>query len=225
MRVKKYTVASLLLVFMVAAGGPAGAEPARGALGPVRLGGKLGPGIVTWAGADADGDFLDTVGKLGFSASAFANIGVSALFGMDTGPVVLSIQPELSYAAKGAGIEIDGGDAGVFRSSHLSLALLPRVAYAVTPRLIPYMVIGPALGLLLDAEIENRLGTVTNIEDDFTSTDLGLMIGLGADVPIAAYGSLVFELRADLGLTSIDGQGDGDDIKNRAYSFMVGYQY
>lgn len=191
----------------------------------VQPGGKIGLGIVTWGGADADDDFLSTVEKIGFSVGAFAKIGLNALFKLDTGPVALLIQPELSYVAKGAGIEIDGEDVGEFRSSYVAVALLPRVEYALATRVTPYVVLGPALGLMLNAELENRIGMVTNIEDNFTSTDFGLVLGLGADVPISAYGTLVFELRADVGLTSIDGQGDGDDIKNRAYSLMVGYQY
>lgn len=192
---------------------------------PAHFGAKVGVGVVTWGGADADDDFLSTDGKLGLSLAGFANLEIDELVSLDWKPWRLMLQSEMLYATKGAGIEI-GTARGAYNLSYLEIAVLPRVEYAVSgKKFSPYALLGPAIGFLLSGEIKNSQGNVTDIKDDFTSTDFGLVLGLGADVPISAYATLVFELRADLGLTSIDGQGDGDDIKNRAYSLMVGYQY
>jgi Outer membrane protein beta-barrel domain len=142
---------------------------------------------------------------------------------LDIQPLRLEVSPEILYASRGAGIEI-GALTGSYDLSYLAVAVLPRIAYSLGG-VTPYLVVGPELAFLLSGEIVNSMGNVTDIEDNFTSTDFGLVIGLGADVPISSQGALVFELRATLGLVSIDGQGDGDDIKNRGLLFMLGYQY
>jgi hypothetical protein len=77
---------------------------------------------------------------------------------------------------------------------------------------------------LHQAELRNRFGN-TDIKDDFKSTDLGLILGVGAMYSLPPVGSLGLELRADLGLVSIDGQGDGDEIRNAALSLLLVYLY
>lgn len=201
----------------------ASAETPQSETPPVHVGGKIGLGLVAWGGEDASNDFLTTTSKLGFSVAAFARLNINELLPLGRGRLNLAIHPEVIYATRGAGIEI--GDAmGSYDLSYLAVALLPRIGYSLD-RLAPYVVVGPELGFLLSGEIVNSMGNATDIKDDFKSTDLGLVVGLGTDFLMSARGALVLELRANLGLVSIDGQGDGDDIKNRGLSFMLGYQY
>lgn len=224
MSYSKYAMSASIGLILVIAAQVAHADATR-TTAPAHLGVKAGVGVVTWGGADADNDFLSTDGKLGLSLAGFVNLGIDELVSLDWKPWRLMLQSEVLYTTKGAGIEIDTAR-GAYRLSYLEVTMLPRFEYAVPgKKFSPYALVGPSIGLLLSGEIENSQGDVTDIKDDFTSTDLGLVLGIGADVPISVYGLLVLELRAELGLTSIDGQGGGDDVKNRAYLLMVGYQY
>jgi cysteine-rich repeat protein len=49
--------------------------------------------------------------------------------------------------------------------------------------------------------------------------------GLGAMHSLPPWGALGLELRADLGLARIDGQGDGDEIRNAALTLLLAYLY
>ena len=199
------------------------AEAPRGGGGAFHVGGRLGLGLVAWGGDGASDETFMTTSKLGFSVGAFARLDLDELLSLDMRPLSLAVSPEILYATRGAGIEI-GTLTGSYDLSYLAVAVLPRIGYSLGG-VAPYLVVGPELGFLLTGEIVNSMGNVTDIKNDFKSTDIGLVVGLGADVPISSHGALVFELRATLGLVSIDGQGDGDDIKNRGLLFMLGYQY
>jgi hypothetical protein len=214
-------VCSILLMLLVPY--PVSAEPPQKEMRSIQVGGKLGLGLVAWGGDDASDETFTTTSKLGFSVGAFARLDLDELLSLDIQPLSLDVSPEVLYATRGAGIEL-GTLTGSYDLSYLTLAVLPRIGYSLG-RVAPYLVVGPELGFLLTGEIVNSMGNVTDIKDNFTSTDFGLVIGLGADVPISSRGALVFELRGTLGLVSIDGQGDGDDVKNRGLLFMLGYQY
>lgn len=186
-------------------------------------GAKLGPGLVTWSGNDANSESFTTASKFGYSVAAFASVDLSQWVALDDKPLKLGVQPEISYAARGANFDI-GVVQGSYDVRYLAVALAPRLSYSAG-RLAPYVLAGPELGFLLGGDIVDGAGNVTDISDDFTSTDLGLVLGLGADVPVSSRGAFVLELRATLSLRSIDGQGDGDDIKNQGFFFMLGYSY
>lgn len=212
---------ALSVALLVVAPCMASAEPSD-EKGPLfRAGAKLGPGLVTWNGDDANRQAFTTGGEFGYSVVAFASVDLSRLVALDGKPLKLGGQPEISYSARGASFDI-GVVQGSYDVRYLAVALAPRLSYSAG-RLAPYVLAGPELGFLLRGDIVDGAGNVTDISDDFTSTDLGLILGLGADVPVSSRGALVLELRATQGLRSIDGQGDGDDIKNQGFFFMLGY--
>ncbi len=214
---------ALGVALLVGAPFMASAEPPRESAAPFHVGAKLGPGPVTWSGADANRESFTTTRKLGYSIAAFASVDLSRLVALDDGPLKLGVQPEISYAARGASFDI-GVVQGSYDLRYLAVALAPRLSYSAGS-LAPYVLAGPEVGFLFRGDIVDGAGNVTDIKDDFTSTDLGLVLGLGTDVPVASRGALVLELRATLSLRSIDGQGDGDDIKNQGFFFMLGYRY
>lgn len=201
----------------------ASAEPPREEVTLFRAGAKIGPGLVTWSGDDANSEAFATTGEFGYLVAAFASVDLRRLVALDGKALKLGVQPEISYAARGASFDI-GVVQGSYDVRYLAVALAPRLSYSAG-WLAPYVLAGPELGFLLRGDIVDGAGNVTDISDDFTSTDLGLVLGLGADVPASSRGALVLELRATLSLRSIDGQGDGDDIKNQGFFFMLGYCY
>jgi opacity protein-like surface antigen len=196
--------------------------------GMLRVGAFLGGGLVDWVGKDADGSRpeYESIAKPGFSAGLLATLDLSRLFSLDMETFHLAVQPEISYATKGAGVERNGEeDRGSFDLSYLQSGLLVRIDYAVTARVNPYLLVGPELGFLLAAQRRNILGDTSDIKDNLKSTDIGLVMGLGAMYSLPPWGALGLELRADLGLVSIDGQGDGDEIRNAALSLLLAYLY
>ena len=54
-------------------------------------------------------------------------------------------------------------------------------------------------------------------------TFCGIIVAILYALP--PHGSLGLELRGDLGLVSIDGQGDGDEIRNAALTLLLVYLY
>jgi hypothetical protein len=193
-----------------------------------RFGAFLGGSLVDWAGADVDGEVPGevTVAKPGFHTGLVMTVALDTLLSLDFEPVRLLAQPELAYAAKGTGYERDGVE-GTYSVDlrYLQAGFLLRGEYSPAGSLAPYVVLGPELGFLRSAEFNNRFGMTADIRDNLKSTDLGLVLGLGAMYALPPWGSLGLELRADLGLVSIDGQGDGDEIRNAALTLLLAYLY
>ena len=222
--VKPIAIISLCLCSLV----PAYAEELHGKGTVVRFGGFLGGGWVDWVGKDANGSLpgLEDVPKPGFTAGLIAPLDLSRLLSLEIEPFRLAAQPELVYATKGSRLERDGEYRGASTNlTYLQAGLLLRVEYAAARRVTPYLVLGPELGFLLSAKFENGLGDTSDIKDNLKSTDLGLVMGLGTMYSLPPWGSLGLELRADLGLVSIDGQGDGDEIRNAALTLLLAYLY
>jgi Outer membrane protein beta-barrel domain len=200
-------------------------EPQR-ELAVLRFGGSLGGGLVDYVGKDAGSPGFERVAKPGFATGVFATIYIGRLLSLDIDPFRLKLQPELSYMTRGSRLERDGEYRGAYTdATYLQAALLLRVEYSTARRVTPYLVLGSELGFLLSAQFENGLGDTIDVKDDLKSADLGLVMGLGAMYSLPPWGALGLELRADLGLVSIDGQGDGDEIRNAALSLLLAYLY
>jgi hypothetical protein len=183
---------------------------------------------VDWAGKDADGMVAGekAVAKPGFSAGLLTTFDAGKLLSLGIEPFRLALQLDLIYATKGTELERDGVmDGNFIDMAYLEGGILLRAEYANAEKITPYGLLGPALGFLLVAELNNRFGMTSDISDNLKSTDLGLILGLGAMYSLPPWGSLGLELRADLGLVSIDGQGDGDEIRNAALTLLLAYLY
>jgi Outer membrane protein beta-barrel domain len=191
----------------------------------LRFGGSIGGGLVDLVGKNADAPPFEEVTKPGFTAGVFTTIHISRLLSLDIDPLRLKLQPELSYVTRGSKLERDGEYRGASTNlTYLQAGILLRAEYATPGRVMPYLVLGPELGYLLSAKFENGLGDTIDISDNLKSTDLGLIFGLGAMYSLPPWGALGLELRADLGLVSIDGQGDGE-IRNAALTLLLAYLY
>ncbi len=203
------------------------AEEPQSASAMLRFGGFLGGGGVDWVGRDADGSLPGdaAVPRPGFSAGVLVTLNMSRLLSLGIAPFHLAVQPELVYATKGVGLESYGEDRGVIDMRYFQTALLLRAEYSTKGRVTPYFLVGPELSFLRRAEVTNRFGMTSDIARNLKSTDLGLILGLGTMFEVPPYGALGLELRGDLGLVSIDGQGDGDEIRNAALTLLLVYLY
>ena len=192
----------------------------------LRFGGGVGGGLVDWVGKDANEGLPGEkrVARPGFSAGLMIALDLSRLLSLGIEPLRLSLQPELLYATKGADLEIDGEYRASTNMTYLQAGILFRTEYATAGRATPYFVLGPAFGFLRSVEFKTRFGS-QDTKDDYKATDLGLVLGLGTMFEVPPYGALGLELRGDLGLVSIDGQGDGDEIRNAALTLLLVYLY
>jgi hypothetical protein len=193
----------------------------------LRFGGLLGGGFVDWAGKDADDGLPGraAVATFGVSAGLIATLDLTRLLGLGIEPFYVAVQPELVYSTKGTQFEVDGEERSSVDLRYLLAGLVFRAEYATAGRATPYVLLGPELGFLLRAETTNRFGMTSDIKNNFKSTDLGLILGLGTMYSLPPWGSVGLELRGDLGLVSIDGQGDGDEIRNAALTLLLVYLY
>lgn len=217
---------ALVAFFLHAAQAHANEYQPRGA--GLRFGGFLSGGFTDWVGEDANYPDLgiEQVAKPAVSGGVLATLSLSSLLSLDIAYIHLAFQPELVYATKGSRLERDGEYRGASNNmTYLQAGLLFRAEYTSAGRVTPYVVLGPELGYLYSAKFENGLGDTLDLKDNFKSTDFGLILGLGAMYALPPYGSLGLELRGDLGLVSIDGQGDGDEIRNAALTLLLVYLY
>ncbi|MGB1296365.1 MAG: outer membrane beta-barrel protein [Flavobacteriales bacterium] len=83
-----------------------------------------------------------------------------------------------------------------------------------------YAELGPQLGVLLSAEVENNSVFLTEDTKDITKTvDFGLNVGAG----YIMENGLGFNIRYNMGLTSVDDSDDDVDMKNSILSLGLSY--
>lgn len=180
------------------------------------VGGKLGPGLATLVGADADREVAKSTEKLAFLFGGFASIELNQW---------IAIHPEILFTFKGSETETNGSLNDTWDIRYIQVPILARVTVPTRTRITPYLLAGPTAGYLASLKIEDADdGTISDRKEDARAIDLGLLVGVGANVVLTPQHSLIIETRYDRGLRSIDKQ-DTLDIQNRVFSLMVGYQY
>jgi len=159
--------------------------------------------------------------KLGFCGGGFV------IFPLSKG---MAIQAEALYTQKGS--EMSGNiDVGAgpepfklyWNTDYLEIPVLFKYGFATQGRLKPFLFAGPALGIKLSAKLKVDFEGTSADQDipSFRSTDFGLVFGGGVDI-----GKIKVDLRYTLGLTKLLASGGQTaDIKNGAFSLMVGYSF
>lgn len=179
-------------------------------------GASLALARTTNGGATVEASVAERIPVMGLAAGVFAHLELARWNGVGIG-----VQPELSYAPRGADVEIDGVYQGNLRFRYLEAPILVRLE---SPPLGPaafFVVAGPAPGFLLTAESESVRGVVADVKDVTSKLDLGLAAGAGAVVTIVPRVALSVEARYTHGLTTLDHTGEFE-IENRAIFLSVG---
>jgi hypothetical protein len=153
--------------------------------------------------------------KWGLCAGGFIQFNISKVF---------AIQPEFLYTMKGARMEeeILGETVKVaFNLSYLEVPVLVKLMIPTPGGVKPSLFVGPSISFKLDAKLKTEaLGDTTEVDlsDDMENTGFGLIFGGGLD-----FGKLSFDLRYNLGLTSISIYDE--EIKNGVISLKVGFSF
>jgi len=166
----------------------------------ISFGAKAGGQLANLVGDDTD----NLKGKIAGYGGVFANIGLTN---------EIYIQPELLFSMQGA----KGDDLDIsIRYNYLNIPVM--FQYKLTDEI--YAELGPQLGVLLSAEVENNEVFLTADTKDITKTvDFGLNVGAG----YIMENGLGFNIRYNMGLTSVDDTDDDVDVKNSILSLGLSY--
>jgi hypothetical protein len=138
--------------------------------------------------------------------------------------------PGVAYSQQGTGVDLGGGVSGTFKLDYLEVPLLLELAAPLqgNPRIRPFAVLGPAVGLEVGCKVRGESGSQSAEVDcddpllglDTKKVQAGLHFGAGIEISRFFVG-----LRYQLGLTSIDDTGADADIKNRVLAIVAGYGF
>ena len=174
----------------------------------VGIGIKGGVNFANVGGADAAPNSKTLIG---FAAGGYLEISL---------PVLFTIQPEVLYSQKGF-IDENFLGTNVKVTSHFNYLEIPvLVKFSLPiPVVKPSLYAGPAMGILLSAKAKAEASgqsSETDIKDQITSTDWGLVVGASANIAI-----ITVDIRYTLGLATID-KTSTTKAYNRVFSLMVG---
>jgi len=206
--VKKLILASLLVVSLVFA---ASSLYAAGRIFGIKGGLDI---------AKLTGDIQDVDWKTGAVGGVFMSWPIGDIF---------VIQPEALFAMKGAKEKVTILDVPVdltVKLTYFEIPVLARLNIPVSGAVCPNVYAGPAIGFKISAKGTAEANGRSGEEDikGIKSTDFGIVVGGGVEYKLTS-GRLLFDVRYEAGLTSIDDTADARDIKNAALSFMVGYGF
>ncbi len=221
----------------------AGTEPRPALLVAAVAALLLAPGFVAAQGAIRGGPSLaDLIGADVVSDDARTGLNAGGGWTLLTlGPV--SIGPELYYAQKGADrARIESESAPFleeFGLEYVEVPLLARMGFGV-PGLDwadGYIQGGPALAWRLSCSIrvsdegsaalsdDCAFGEFQGVDAVVESADRGALFGAGLFIPVFDLGALNLDMRLVRGLRRLDEGAGGPDVRNRAFSVMLGYVF
>lgn len=137
---------------------------------------------------------------------------------------LVAIQPELLYVQKGAKCDVDpftGTDIGetyTVKLDYLQLPVLAALSVPLPSLMKPRIFAGPYVAYNLKAQGSYATASPTDL-DFIKAFDYGAVVGIGTDLDFLVA-KVMLDGRYTFGLASI--HEDGDDIKNRTISVMLG---
>lgn len=187
---------------------------------------KIGLNLANLSGEDmADlGDYLgeNIKSKLGFCFGGFVTYNINEMF---------AVQPEVLITMKGAKYkeEIGGEILKVWINlTYLEIPVLAKITLPTLGIVKPSLFAGPAIAIKLSGKVKAKTEGVTVEVDveDMKGIDFGLVIGAGIDwgQGVFGVGKLAVDLRYTLGLSTIS-EFANDDVKNGAFSLLVGFTF
>lgn len=195
------------------------ATPAMGQMNgmDIKPGVRAGGDFMTIGGDDAPDDLNR---RTGFLAGAFVQLDFAGPF---------ALQPEVLYVQKGAEREDDLQGTTVTTTTKLDYIEVPVLAkfqLPVTGPFSPNLFAGPTAGFNVTSEAEVEGGGQSETEDieNTSSTEFGVVFGVGGDFGIGA-GTISVDARYGLGLTSVDDSDADQSINNQGFMITAGFAF
>jgi hypothetical protein len=214
-------IATGVLTLMLLLPNPSSATGIKGGL-------KIGASSAKLYGDDV-GNLEDLLGeglksRIGFSVGGFITFNIAEMF---------AIQSEVLYTMKGVRWEGEINGATPLKVwiklDYLEIPVLVKIMPGTQGSVKPYLFAGPAVAIKVSSKVKAEFEGESEeepIEEGLKGTDFGLVIGGGLDFGLGApgTGNLSVDIRYSLGLSTIS-DFEGEDIKNGAFSLMVGYSF
>jgi hypothetical protein len=164
-------------------------------------------------------DVYDQRFRVGFSYGVFMTYGFGRAF---------AVQPELLFVMKGSRY-INGTGSDAYRETmsleYIELPILAKYSLPLSRAFKVHVFAGPAPALNIRARVDARFAGESQVEalDNVRGVDIGLAAGAGIEVPVGR-GRITFDARYTAGLTTLSKEA-GDEIRNGAVSFLLGYVF
>jgi hypothetical protein len=181
-------------------------------MGQIQLGVVAGVNMANISVTDGPED-LSFKTRMGFAAGAVACIGINEM---------IAIQVEPTYMQKGAKVEEDGEELGTEKLDYVDIPILAKVSFGQA-NAKPYILAGPALGILLSAKEESTDGESVDVKDNYKSIDFGINFGAGVGL-LMGKNTLFLEGQYGLGLANILDVSD-TKIKNKGIQIKAGITF
>ncbi|UCF06476.1 MAG: PorT family protein [bacterium] len=216
---------SAILVLMVALVFAASAVSAQGMMEKMSFGVKGGLSLAKGYGDDSAMGTVDASFRMAGIFGAFMNYEISEMF---------AIQPEVLYAMKGN--KWEEGDAKIiFQMDYVDIALLGKVLIPMEGMVKPNIYVGPYVAFNIKEDYKAVAGDeeeTGSIEEGFgvttKGTDFGLVVGAGADFAVGEVGSIIIDIRFEMGFVNLFDPPEGEEdieFKNQALFFMAGFGF
>lgn len=184
--------------------------------GSVVIGGHLGPDVTTVGGTALNDANIDFSYRVGFAAGASIMARVTRM---------LALRTELGVAVKGHRAKgAAPSTSSTLYLAYLEIPILLQASVPISDKVEPYGYVGPALGILLDADRKYDDGRFREVNRVFEPLDIGLMFGAGAAVDVNKHDALTFDVRYNIGLRDTVKPSSDETALNRAIYFTIGYQ-
>jgi len=182
----------------------------------IRGGLKAGLNVASFHGADVSFEFffdMPAKSKLGPVGGGFITFNLSTN---------LAIQAEALYSVKGAKASAPADFEISATLGYLEIPILVKIMIPTQASVKPCLFVGPALAVNLShkyKQVDNGVPSEGDLEG-IKSTDLGAVFGAGLDIGR----NIRTDLRYALGFAKIfQFEGQTYDVKNGAFSLMIGY--
>ena len=196
----------------------------------IKGGFKIGATSAKLHGDDV-GELEDLLGedlksRIGFSVGGFITFNINEMF---------AIQPEVLYTMKGVRYEEEmmGDTLKVWiKLDYLEIPVLVKIMPGTQGSVKPYLFAGPVVAIKVSSKVKAEFAGESDeepIEEGLKGTDFGFILGAGVDFGLGASGKgkMTLDVRYNLGLSTIFDVEEGEtvDIKNGAFSLMVGFSF
>lgn len=164
---------------------------------------KIGLNSARFVGKDLPGKNISSMP--GFSIGGFFSYQFTEF---------LSIQPEFAFTTKGSKINTIGDYYLSNLFAYFEFPVLAKIFILPKSKVKPHFICGPALAFNYFALND------TGLLEDIRGTDLGLILGAGIE-----YWKISLDIRINQGIVDFDTSVESGNLKNRVFSFMVGYLF
>jgi len=165
---------------------------------------KLGvKGALNFSSLRSEGKILNSDTKAGYQLGVWGRVGAAGFH----------VQPEIYYAQKKMGVELEGDESGEVTLKSMDIPVLLGTKIGLGPIGVRIQA-GPVFSFAQNGKVS--FSSATDF-DNYKKSSTGVIGGLGADI-----GSITVDLRYERGLTNAS---ESSDYKQRVSMWSIGLGY